>query len=94
LVVAVRGKSPEAAAQFADESLDWVFIDGAHDEASVRADMLGWWRKIKPGGALCGHDAVPGCEVLPVVLEFSARWGIEIVPRTQGIWVAKKEAPE
>lgn len=36
--------------------LDLVFIDAAHDYASVRKDIASWWPLVKPGGILAGHD--------------------------------------
>lgn len=45
-----------AAATYPDESLDLVFIDAAHDEASVSADIAAWRRCVNPGGWLAGHD--------------------------------------
>lgn len=41
---------------FAAESLAVVFLDGAHDEAAIRADLAAWLPKVRPGGLLCGHD--------------------------------------
>lgn len=35
---------------------DMVFIDSAHDEASVRRDIALARRLLRPGGLLCGHD--------------------------------------
>jgi predicted O-methyltransferase YrrM len=35
---------------------DMVFIDAAHDEASVRRDIITARRLLRPGGLLCGHD--------------------------------------
>jgi hypothetical protein len=40
---------------FADDSLDGIYIDAAHDEESVWDDM-GWYSKVKPGGVFSGHD--------------------------------------
>lgn len=52
----VRGPSPEAAALYQDESLDFVWIDANHTTACVMADLGAWWPKIKPGGICAGHD--------------------------------------
>lgn len=35
---------------------DMVFIDAAHDEPSVRRDILLARRLLRPAGLLCGHD--------------------------------------
>lgn len=52
----VRMKSVSAAATYADGSLDFVFIDAAHDYQSVVDDIRAWGPKMKPGGTLAGHD--------------------------------------
>lgn len=53
-------------------SVGFVYIDAAHDYASVTADIANWWPKIKPGGVLAGHDIdLPG--VRQAVDEFAAR---------------------
>lgn len=36
--------------------LDFCFIDGNHDEESVREDTLTWLPKIKVGGTIAGDD--------------------------------------
>src|SRR5689334_8405708 len=63
----VRGRSPQALEQFEDHEFDLVYIDGEHDEASVRADINGARRLVKPGGWLAGHDYVPNSDVERVV---------------------------
>lgn len=52
----VRRTSVDAAVLFADGSLDFVFLDAAHDTPSVMADLRAWWPKIRLGGILAGHD--------------------------------------
>jgi predicted O-methyltransferase YrrM len=53
----VKGYSAVVAETFAPASLDFVFLDGDHGEAGVRADIAAWRPKIRPGGMLLGHDA-------------------------------------
>lgn len=39
-----------------NNSLDFCFIDADHSYAGVKADIMAWRPKVKPGGWLCGHD--------------------------------------
>jgi predicted O-methyltransferase YrrM len=52
----IRTTSSEASQQFADESLDWVFIDADHSYDSVCKDVRLWFPKLKYGGLISGHD--------------------------------------
>ena len=52
----LRMKSIDAAKTFKNKSLDFVFIDAAHDYDSVIADIKAWKPKIKKNGILAGHD--------------------------------------
>lgn len=51
-----RRTSREAVDHFADDSLDFVFIDGNHDYEHVLEDITEWTKKVKPGGIVAGHD--------------------------------------
>jgi len=55
-LVPLRIASPAAADFFPDSSLDGVFIDAAHEYEAVRADIMAWRPKVRPGGILAGHD--------------------------------------
>jgi len=52
----LRMTSEEASRQFADESLDFVFIDADHSYEGCSSDISLWYPKLKDGGLLSGHD--------------------------------------
>lgn len=52
----VKAYSHVAANDFADHSLDFVFIDADHGYEGCKRDIEAWVNKVKPGGLLCGHD--------------------------------------
>jgi hypothetical protein len=45
-----------ASAFFADRSIDWVHLDGRHDQEHVKADIAAWLPKVKVDGWLSGDD--------------------------------------
>jgi hypothetical protein len=51
-----RGDSRVVAATFADASLDWVYIDGNHSYEYVKADLEGYFPKVRPGGYIVCDD--------------------------------------
>lgn len=56
--VMVRASSELASTMFADESLDFVYIDANHAYDFVVQDIKLWYPKVKKGGYLCGHDYI------------------------------------
>jgi hypothetical protein len=52
----LRMDSLEAARRVADESLDFVFIDGDHSYEGCKRDIEVWVPKVKVGGWIGGHD--------------------------------------
>ena len=73
--------SISASKRFKDNSLDFVFIDAAHDYDSVKADILAWLPKVKKNGILAGHDYYPNsldyCGVYVAVNEIFDKNSIE-----------------
>jgi cephalosporin hydroxylase len=51
----IRKESIEAAKDFEDNSLDFVFIDASHDYDNVMADLEAWYPKMKKCEC-CGHS--------------------------------------
>lgn len=52
----INKPSVEAAKDFLDESLDFVFIDANHHYEFVVEDIAKWSEKVKKGGIVSGHD--------------------------------------
>lgn len=95
-VLFMRTTSHEAAEQFEEGQLDFVYLDGDHSEESVRQDLTLWWPKLRPGGILAGHDIVcPGPDtydnwgrsIQPAVWDFSRAQGVHVylVVETDGM---------
>ena len=75
----LRATSEEAAGALPD-ALHFVYIDAAHDLASVRHDIALWWPKVRPGGILAGHDyANPWAPAVTVAVdEFAQAAGLTV----------------
>jgi predicted O-methyltransferase YrrM len=50
------GYSDACAAQFADASVDLIFVDADHSQTGVQRDLTAWVPKIRSGGVIAGHD--------------------------------------
>lgn len=91
----VRTTSLDAANRYLDRSLDFVFIDAAHDYDNVKADIEAWFPKVKKGGYIGGHDYSmdwPG--VVQAVNEFLSESSIKreniFIDNSEVIWLYKK----
>lgn len=58
--VLIRESSVDASELFADESLDFCYIDASHDYKNVMDDLNAWYPKVKSGGIIAGHDYIDG----------------------------------
>ena len=52
----VRKKSPLAANDFENESLDFIYLDANLKYSFVKSDIEAWFPKIRTGGIISGHD--------------------------------------
>jgi hypothetical protein len=84
----IRMTSVEASGIYDDESLDFVFIDAAHDYTSVKTDIRHWLPKVRKGGVLSGHDYSWGPEVKQAVDEFFSN---EELIESEGCWIHNKK---
>ena len=56
----IRKTSREAATEFSDRQLDFVYLDAQHHYQAVCEDIRLWFSKVRRGGILAGHDYVEG----------------------------------
>jgi hypothetical protein len=76
-VTIIRQFSAEAARQFDDSSLDFVYIDANHDSPYIDEDIRLWAPKVRVGGIVSGHDYMRGHpDVMRAVNNYTAAHGI------------------
>jgi len=83
-ITPVKALSWDGADFYEDNSLDFVFIDAAHDYESVKKDINAWFPKIKKGGVISGHDYTWCDDVKKAVNEFFQN---KTIYETEGCWV-------
>lgn len=82
----IRLTSIEASKLFADNSVDFIMIDAAHDYENVKKDIEYWYPKISYGGIISGDDLDwPG--VNQAVSEFFAN---DYINYQNKIWIKQK----
>lgn len=52
----IRKTSIEAVKDFEPNSLDFVYIDADHHFGGIAHDLEQWYKRVKPGGIVSGHD--------------------------------------
>lgn len=80
----LRMRFNEALELFADESVDFVYVDGyAHTGEDAGRTIFEWLDKVKVGGLLCGHDYDPEWpRVVAAVNDLAERTGFTLLVTT------------
>lgn len=68
----IRDWSIAAVKRFEDKSLDFVYIDGAHDYKHAMEDIREWSRKVRKGGIVAGHDYISPEDILKKLPRYSS----------------------
>ncbi len=87
-IQAFKMTSEQASKCFADESIDFVFLDGAHDYESVNSDIRAWLPKVKKGCFISGHDM---CHSWPGVEKAVKENFKKFETQSKSVWLAKKD---
>jgi len=58
-----------ASKNFADKSIDFLFIDGCHTYPYVKNELLAWLPKIKDNAIILGHDYSSSHDIQKMVCE-------------------------
>lgn len=59
-ITPIKSDSWIASREFADESVDFCYVDAGHTYECVTRDLEHWWPKIKPGCRFGGDDYTKG----------------------------------
>lgn len=80
--IVMKMTSVEAAKYIANDSLDFVYIDAAHDYENVKLDINAWTPKVRKGGIVSGDDWYPfpsgSTGVVDAVNEYVAQNNIKL----------------
>jgi hypothetical protein len=85
----------EDAVESVPSGLDFVYIDGNHQYEHVKEDIENYYRKVKMGGILGGHDfSRLFLGVIRAVTEFSIANNVQLIVEGTDWWFTKIEAFE
>jgi predicted O-methyltransferase YrrM len=88
IITPIRELSWDGAKHYEDKSLDFIFIDAAHDYESVKKDINAWFPKLKDGGIIAGHDYTWCDDVKKAVNEFFEG---KTIYENEGCWIYLNE---
>ncbi len=80
----IKALSWDGANYYTDQSLDFIFIDAAHDYESVKKDINAWFPKLKKDGIIAGHDYTWCEDVQKAVNEYFAG---KTIYESEGCWI-------
>lgn len=93
----VREFGTNYAPQFANNTIDFVYLDSDHKYEAIKSEIEAWYPKVRKGGVLAGHDYVTGSHieefgVIPAVTEFIERENLTLHTTDEAYsswWVTK-----
>jgi hypothetical protein len=95
IITFIKDTSFNAIKKVDDNSLDFVYIDAAHDYKNVKQDISIWFPKVKTGGVLGGHDMSANyIGLCRAVIEFVYENNLPINGKNLDWWVIKKTPKE
>lgn len=71
---------PALLNSYPDGHFDFVYLDGSHTHDAVKSEMPLWWKKVRSGGILAGHDycnygekglSCNGCDSIPLCQNYT-----------------------
>lgn len=86
--ILIKKKSMEAIEDI--PMCDYIYLDGDHRYKNISEELEAYWKKVKRGGILSGHDfssAVPG--VVQAVTEFVIRNSLKLNVNQFDWWIVK-----
>jgi len=88
-IVLIRKYSQDAIGDIPDD-VDFIYVDGNHDESSVKKDIELYYSKLKRNGVLAGHDFYADCVGLcKAVMEFSEKNKLKLYGKDADWWIVK-----
>ena len=94
-IVFIRKYSEDAMGDI--ENADYIYIDGNHDYEFVKKDLELYYKKLKPGGILAGHDFDAGSTgVCKATIEFAEKNKLKLHAKVFSLdnndwWLIKNE---
>ncbi len=91
----IKSFSSKCLTQIPD-NLDFVYIDANHDYKFITEDMRNFWKKVRTGGIMGGHDYYNGyqrmCDdVIRAVGEFAYENKLQLRVETPDWWFVKEK---